>query len=103
MIDPSVRDRALLEALSSDQSAIILLDVVIGYGSHHDPAGHLVSFLNRNPQSERPLIVASVTGTDADPQNRTAQIAKLEAAGVHVAPTNADAATWALSAVQSNK
>lgn len=99
MIDPSVRDGALLDALASEQTAVILLDVVIGYGSHHDPAGHLVALLDRQPKSSRPAIIASVTGTDADPQNRSSQVAKLEAAGVHVAPTNAEAAAWALTAI----
>ncbi len=99
MIDPSVRDRALIDALASEQAAVILLDVVIGYGSHYDPAGHLVGVLDRQSRPDRPAIIASVTGTDADPQNRTSQVAKLESAGVHVAPTNAEAATWALTAI----
>ena len=39
-----------------------------------------------------------VVGTEGDRQNRAAQIARLEAAGVHVAPSNAEAARWALAA-----
>lgn len=99
MIDPSVRDRALLEALNSERTAVILLDVVIGFGSHHDPAGHLVALLNQQSRTARPQIVASVTGTDADPQNRSSQVAKLQSAGIHVAPTNAEAAALALAAI----
>jgi FdrA protein len=102
MIDPSVRDEAIIKALEEPSAAVILVDVVIGYGAHDDPAGHLASLLNAHGGEEGPVVVASVTGTQEDPQIRSAQIAKLEAAGVHVAPTNADAAAWALSAIRSN-
>ena len=44
-----------------------------------------------------------MTGTEDDPQLRSAQIGKLEAAGVFVAPTNADAAVWALGAIRPER
>ena len=44
--------------------------------------------------------IASVTGTDGDPQGRISQIAKLEAAGIIVAPSNADAAKLALACLK---
>ena len=46
-----------------------------------------------------PFIVASVTGTAGDPQGLASQIAKLEAAGILVAPSNEDATLWALSVI----
>ena len=95
MIDPSVRDQALSDALNDPKVGIVLLDVVLGYGSHPDPAGHLASFLERYSASGR-LIIASVTGTDDDPQDRRAQTEKLERVGVKVAPSNADAVLMAL-------
>jgi FdrA protein len=52
---------------------------------------------------DRPVIIASVTGAEADPQIRSAQVAKLEAAGIHVAPNNADAAGWSLAALVAGK
>ena len=82
--------------------AVVLLDVVIGYGAHDDPAGHLAEVLKVYGVANGPTTIASVTGTEADPQIRSLQMAKLEAAGVRVAPTNADAAAWALSAIRSN-
>ena len=45
--------------------------------------------------------IASVTGTDGDPQGRISQVAKLEAAGILVAPSNADAAKLALACLKS--
>jgi FdrA protein len=67
---------------------VILLDVVLGYGAHPDPAGIL---LKVNAKT----VVASVTGTDDDPQVRSHQVAKLREAGVLVAPSNAQAAELA--------
>ena len=99
MIDPSVRDDAVVAALNDPDTAIILVDVVIGYGAHLDPAGHLVAVLSANSPPVAPLVIASVTGTDEDPQVRSAQMAKLADAGVQVAPTNADAAQWAIELI----
>jgi succinyl-CoA synthetase alpha subunit len=102
MIDPSVRDDAIIEALKDDSVAVILADMVIGFGAHDDPAGYFANVLTENRSDDGPLIIASVTGTDEDPQIRSLQMNKLEAAGVLVASTNADAAAWALSAIRSN-
>ena len=44
--------------------------------------------------------IASVAGTDGDAQGRISQIAKLEAAGILVAPSNADAAKLALACLK---
>ena len=102
MIDPTVRDETLIEALASDNVAIILIDVVLGFGAHQDPAGHLADIITNHSSDNGPAIVASVTGTEADPQIRSTQVAKLTAIGVQVAPTNADAANWALGAMRSS-
>lgn len=96
MIDPSVRDAALADALGDAATGVLLLDIVIGYGAHEDPAGHLVGQLE-NAKGDRPVIIASVTGTEIDPQVRSSQVAALERAGVVVAPSNADAAALALA------
>jgi hypothetical protein len=100
MIDPGSRDQAMLRALESAHVGVVLIDVVIGYGAHPDPAGHLAGVIAGHPSNAAPTIIASVTGTEDDPQRRGAQIAKLEAAGVRVAPCNADAAALALAMVQ---
>ena len=96
MIDPTVRDEELTKALADPTLAVILLDVVIGFGAHPDPAGTIVRVV-ATAGAERPIVVASVTGTDDDPQDRRTQMAKLVNAGIVVAPTNADAAILALN------
>ena len=98
MIDPGVRDATLIEALQRTDLAVILLDNVIGYGAHADPAGHLAKVISEHRNDTSPHLIASVTGTDADGQNRSAQVAKLKAAGIHVAPSNAEATAWAIAA-----
>ncbi len=100
MIDPEVRDDAVRQAMADPSVAVILADIVLGFGAHGDPAGHLARAVRAAGGAERALLIASVTGTEADPQIRSVQIAKLEEAGILVAPSNADAARWACEAVQ---
>jgi hypothetical protein len=95
MIDPSVRDDRLRAALADPAVAVVLVDLVIGTGAHDDPAGHLAQVLRDCPSAGAPVI-ASVTGTRLDPQNRAAQAARLSEAGVIVAPSNAHACEVAL-------
>lgn len=96
MIEPAVRDAPLAQALADTDVGAVLLDLVLGFGGHPDPAGHLAGMLGR---SDGPLIVASVTGTDGDPQPRRIQVQTLERAGVIVAGSNADAAQVAIAAI----
>lgn len=86
IIDPTVR-RARLRAEAADpEVAVVLLDVVLGHGGHPDPAGALAAEI-RAARDRGIAVVASVTGTDADPQRRDAQVQALEAAGAAVLPT----------------
>ena len=97
MIEPALRDAPLADALRDPHVGVILLDVVLGYGAHVDPAGHLVGVLAGRARG--PLVIASVLGTDDDPQPRAEQVAKLAEAGVIVADSNADAAEMAIAAI----
>jgi FdrA protein len=95
MIEPAVRDEMLKQALGDGVGAV-LIDIVIGTGAHADPAGHLASVLGHAPPGG-PAVIASVTGTEEDPQRRSRQIETLERVGIRVAPSNAEAANWALA------
>ncbi|MFT6875460.1 MAG: FdrA protein [Granulosicoccus sp.] len=97
MIEPSVRDQELQNALADDRTAVLLLDVVIGYGAHANPAGHLVNSL---PAKRRVPVIASVTGTEQDPQVRSRQIDILRRAGIQAASSNASAVSMALTHLQ---
>lgn len=92
MIDPELRNEHVARALADPEVGVLLVDIVLGYGAHPDPAGVL---LKENLSSK--AVVASVVGTDRDPQVRSHQVERLNAAGVLVAPSNALAAEWAAS------
>jgi FdrA protein len=100
MIEPAVRDPAVAAALADTAVGVVLLDCVLGFGGHGDPAGHLAAQLKARAAGG-PLIIASVTGTEADPQGLSRQTAKLRDAGVIVAPSNAAAARLAVAALQA--
>ncbi|WP_037495795.1 hypothetical protein [Solirubrobacter soli] len=97
MVDLEVRLQFLEQAAERDGLGCVLLDVVIGHGSHPDPAGGLAAALAR--LSTRIPVIAHVCGTDSDPQHAGRQEETLRAAGVIVAPTNAAAARLARRAV----
>lgn len=104
MIDPSLRDEMVREALQDEAVGVVLVDLVIGYGAHVDPAGQLAEVLAKvlaAGDKSKTQVIASVTGTEADPQTRSRQVAKLEAAGVIVAPSNAHACELALAIISN--
>jgi FdrA protein len=92
MIDPEARLERLEEAGGRADVAAVLVDVVLGYGAHDDPAGALVPACERLAEGGGPVVVAYVLGTDGDPQGLDAQRRKLSDAGCVVAPTAARAA-----------
>lgn len=94
MIDPELRNEMLGGVLADTAVSVVLLDMVIGYGAHADPAGLAASVIEGAPAG-RPIIIASITGTEADPQGYSRQAARLAAAGVLVAGSNAQAAALA--------
>jgi len=99
MIEPATRDAPLAEALADETVGVVVLDVVLGWGSHPDPAGQLVRALG-NWAGTGPMIVASVVGTEADPQVRSSQVRKLADAGIILAASNASATEIALQCVR---
>lgn len=101
MIDPSTReDRIKIEA-EDEEMAVLLLDMVLGYGSHPDPAGAILdSLLDAKKKAEDRggylSIVTSITGTEGDFQNIHETKKKLESIGCVVMPSNFQASTLAL-------
>jgi succinyl-CoA synthetase alpha subunit len=101
MIDYSLRNRRILEEARHSETALILLDVVLGYGANMDPVRELAPVI-REARAKRPIVFAcSVTGTPRDPQNRTKVVEGLEAAGVRVFPSNAAASRFAAHVARS--
>lgn len=97
MIDPRLRNEMIEAAGADPATAVILLDVVLGSGAHADPAGAMAPAIEAAraaaTASGRGLaVVASVCGTDGDPQGLAAQERTLRDAGVILATSNARAA-----------
>ncbi len=105
MIDPGGRNERILAEAGDPAVAVILVDVVLGYGSHPDPAGALVPALREARRAAEARggylpVVASVIGTPGDFQGFAAQVAALEAAGCVVMPSNYRAAALAARIVE---
>ena len=97
MIDVSLRASRFEEEARDPEVGVILFDVVIGYGCHPDPATGLVEgiLMARALAKDRIVFVASICGTEADPQDGARQRRILEEAGVVVCDSNAQAARLA--------
>ncbi len=99
MIDYSLRVRRIQDAANDPQTAVILLDVVLGYGANPDPVSELGDVILA--ACEHVSVVCSITGTDQDPQNKKVVENALTEAGAVVMPTNAAACWLAAKIVQS--
>lgn len=97
MVDLDSRIDMLERAAKDDCVGCVLIDVVLGFAGHPDPAGGLAAAIERIAQ--RVLVIAHVCGTPDDPQDSARQTRTLEAAGAIVAPSNAAAARLALRSV----
>ncbi|MBI5245335.1 MAG: acyl-CoA synthetase FdrA [Elusimicrobia bacterium] len=105
MIDYSLRGRRIQDEAKDPETALILLDVVIGHGSNMDPVRELAPVIRDAKscaeQAGRRLIFAcSVTGTPEDPQDKAKVEEGLKAAGALVFRSNAAAAKFAARAAE---
>ena len=92
MIDPLKRTEIILESENLQNLGVLLLDLVLGKGSHENPAEPLANSVQilreRMEKFDKKFVaVASVVGT--------MKVEQLEAAGIHVFPSNAEAARFA--------
>lgn len=100
MIDAAGRAERIAATGDAPEVGVMLFDVVLGQGAHADPAGPAAAAMEKARQraaagGRRLAAVASVIGTPRDPQGLEGQVARLEAAGVEVLPSNAEAARFA--------
>lgn len=95
MIDPQTRTEFFRSHVDG-HTAVILVDVVLGFGSYVDPAGAVADSVGEIRQElgregKDLIVIASVCGTDLDSQNLEKSIASLDSAGIIVMPSNAQA------------
>lgn len=105
MIDFSMRNRRMLQEAGDPETALILLDLVLGYGAHQDPLAGIIPAVRACRKTAAasgrilPLLV-SVTGTDQDPQKRSLVMEGLRKIGVEVLESNAAASKLALYIIE---
>ena len=97
MIDPEARIGWMAEQVDDPSVAVVLIDVVIGDGSHPDPAGLLAPAARQIIESGA-IVVAYVLGTHSDPQGFEAQRETLRSVGC-IVPETAARAALAASAI----
>ena len=96
MIDQTLRRERILQEAADAEVAVLLFDVVLGYGAHPDPAPELASALEQAralaaAAGRQLALIGSVCGTAGDPQDLARQEAVLKDAGVLLAESNAQA------------
>ena len=101
MIDPEKRIEMIEKASSDPETAVILLDIVLGYGSHLDMASQLAPAIKTakaqaNAEGRDLVFIGTIVGTDLDPQNIDEQRQILEDAGVIIKMSNNKAVRTAL-------
>jgi len=89
IIDPSPRNERILKEADDDKLKVILLDVILGYSAHSDPAGNLAKVISDAKVKAEGngcylSVIINICGTDKDPQNLKEQKDKLEYAGAIV-------------------
>jgi FdrA protein len=99
MIDPAARREILREQAFGPEVAAVLLDVVLGYGSHPDPAGEIAATC-ADIVAGGAAVVCYVLGARADQQGLDRQRAKLAEAGAIVTESAAQAARTAAAIAQ---
>ena len=94
MIDFTLRNQRMLIEAEDENTAVILFDLVIGFGANKNPLDDLLPTIKKINKKDIALI-CSVTGTENDPQNKIEIIEELKKNGVVVMPSNAKAAELA--------
>lgn len=104
MIDNDLRIRRMKQEAADKDVSMILFDVVLGEGSHLDPAGELVAVIQEIQASRKDIeFVAMVIGTEDDPQSIQSQMDKLQEANVTVFRTAAEAVEYISLRFNTNK
>jgi succinyl-CoA synthetase alpha subunit len=108
MIDPTLRKLRLLQEARDPDVAVLLMDFVLGYASHHDPVGAVLNEITEAKaiaaKDGRHLsVVSHVCGTRGDQQGYQSSISRLRSVGSVVLPTNAAAAVAAATVALRGK
>ena len=104
MIDPAKRIECMQEAVDDETTGVVLLDIMLGYGSHADMAGSLLpTIVELKEKAEKAgrkvFFIATVCGTRRDFQGYDEAVNKLKEVGVIVCENNKLACQTAIRAI----
>jgi succinyl-CoA synthetase alpha subunit len=99
MIDSTDRCQRIVAESRDPSMAVLLLDCILGYNASTDPARELAGAIRKAQENVRErrghlVVVASVCGTDRDPQGLGGQVRLLEEAGAVVFESSRRAAAF---------
>lgn len=99
MIDGTLRRQRILAESLDAEVAILLLDFILGYNASMEPVAELLDAIVEAKQAAKNrggalTVVASVCGTDSDPQILELQLRLLKETGVLVFQSNAKATSF---------
>jgi len=102
MMDPSFRSKMMIQQGLDPNTAVILFDLVLGYGCHPNPAESLSESIQKvkEARGESVHIIGSICGVEEDLQICSKQRQQLESAGAIISASNAEAALLAASLVE---
>lgn len=105
MIDPTLRNIRVKEELLDRDVAELMIDVMLGYASHHDPAGSVAKAVQeiRSSKDDLPPLLVHVCGTEEDKQNLKMQEKKLKEVGSFIFDTNAEMSVAASLSLLQNE
>lgn len=106
MMDNELRIQRLATEAADPEVAVILLDVVLGHGSHSNPASELAPAIDgaikdAKKAKRRLEVVVTLSGTDLDPQGLDDQREQLEKAGAKVYLSSDQAVRYAGSVIRA--
>ncbi|MBO1305929.1 acyl-CoA synthetase FdrA [Enterococcus sp. 669A] len=107
MIDPENRMNQLRGVVEDETAAVVMFDIVLGYGAHKNMAQEFANVLPEiqqalSAQEREVAFIATIVGTELDIQNYQQQKQILEACGVTVCQNNVQMIQTALAVVEKS-
>jgi len=104
MIDPQLRHHRIVDVACRAEVAVVLCDVMLGWGAHPDPGSALAAAWREAKaaalaEGRHVVCIAAVCGTQEDPQGYNRQCRVLGENGIIVAENNAQAIRLATALV----
>ena len=106
MIGSRLRRERILAEAQDPNVAILLLDFILGFNASPDPAGELAAAISEAKAGAKKRdgslsVVASICGTEGDPQGLRKQVKVLEETGAIIFRSSAQAAQFSAGLIKS--